>query len=83
MKKSILDGAWTQDTFMTRCKCGQEVKLLRRGRLVKIPSWHDCPWSRSQQGQIRTIRVIETVVPVTREEARRRLDSARLGEVTP
>lgn len=76
-KRSLLDGQWTLDTFATTCACGIEVYLLRRGKLVLIPTGHKCQYADFQQLEKRTIRAMETVSRVLPEEARKRLDDAR------
>jgi len=72
----------TRDPYPTRCRCGAEVHLLRRGQMMQqivlLPSGHNCQWKELQDGVIRTIAAEElTGARITDTEVHRRL--ARWG----
>lgn len=45
----------------TPCACGEPVHLLRRGRFVKLPAGHRCPYREAQQNILRTQRVCMSI----------------------
>ncbi len=75
--KSVLDGHWNLDAFDTRCACGAEVSMLRRGNMTMIPAGHTCSNAEHQRGVMRTIRIEEQAgLHVSPSEAARRLNEA-------
>lgn len=74
MKKSLLAGAFTLDVFPTKCSCGQEVYLHRRGPVALLPRAHRCPEREWQEAVLRTVKAEESVgLRVTPTEVARML----------
>ena len=73
-------GRFVAETFAVRCRCGEPVRLLSRGRIYLLPSGHACPLRRTQEDVLRTLALEEAAGARTTEaEVDRRLRLWGLG----
>lgn len=75
-----MKGAFTKDTFLTRCYCGEYVHLLRRGPVVLLPAGHHCDAKETQDNVLRTVKAEESCgIRITPREVARRLRDWGVG----